>query len=93
MDISSIDIAPIGRIAAFDSDGLTYGDLFSFVEENKLYRVIDIIGDNTVMYVAHGDEIEKDGEWCRDYTKTAHFQNYNSNKHIVNYGNIKFGHN
>lgn len=93
MDISSIDIAPIGRIAAFDSDGLTYGDLFSFVEENKLYRVIDIIGDNAVMYVAHGDENEKDGEWFRDYTKTAYFQNYNSNKHIVNYGNIKFGHN
>lgn len=89
MDISSIDIAPIGRIAAFNSDGLTYGDLFSFVEENKLYRVIDIIGDNAVMYVAHGDEIEKDGEWCRDCTKTAYFQNYNSNKHIVNYGGIK----
>ena len=93
MDISSLDIAPIGRIAAFNGDGLTYGDLFSFVEENKLYRVIDIIGDNAVMYVAHEDAIEKDGEWCRDYTKTAYFQNYNSNKHIVNYGNIKFGHN
>ena len=93
MDISSIDITPIGRIAAFNGDGLTYGDLFSFVEENKLYRVIDIIDDNAVMYVAHEDAIEKDGEWCRDYTKTAYFQNYNSNKHIVNYGNIKFGHN
>ena len=93
MDISSLDIAPIGRIAAFNGDGLTYGGLFSFVEENKLYRVIDIIGDNAVMYVAHEDAIEKDGEWCRDYTKTAYFQNYNSNKHIVNYGNIKFGHN
>lgn len=89
MDISSIDITPTGRIAAFDGDGLTYGDLFSFVEENKLYRVIDIIGGNTVMYVAYGDAIEKDGEWCRDYTKIAYFQNYNNNKHIVNYGGIR----
>lgn len=89
MDISSIDITPIGRIAAFNSDGLTYGDLFSFVEENKLYRVIDIIGDNTVMCVAYGDAIEKNGEWCRDYAKTAYFQNYNNNKHIVNYGGTR----
>lgn len=89
MDISSIGVTPIGRIAAFNSDGLTYGDLFSFVEENRLYRVIDIIGDNTVMYVAHGDAIEKNGEWCRDYAKTAYFQNYNNNKRIVNYGDVR----
>lgn len=56
MDISSIDITPIGRIAAFNSDGLTCGDLFSFVGESKLYRVVDIIGDDTIVY-AVGDGV------------------------------------
>ena len=28
--------------------------------------------DITVMYVAHGDEVEKNGEWCRDLHKDAH---------------------
>lgn len=84
-----MDIKSISRIVSFDGDDLTYGDVFSFIDDNKLYRVINFINGNAIVYVEFGDAVEKDGEWRRDYSKTAYFKAYNSDQHVVNYGGIK----
>lgn len=83
-----MEIKPVSRTVSFNGDGLTYGDVFSFIGDNKLYRVIDFI-DGGIIYVELGDAIEKDGEWRRDYTKTAYFKAYNNDQYVVNYGGIK----
>lgn len=88
-EVATMGIKSISRIVSFNGDGLTYGDAFSFIDDNKLYRVIDFINDTAIAYVEFGDAIEKDGEWCRDYSKIAYFKAYDNDQHVVNYGGIK----
>ena len=78
-----------GKLAQFDTNSVTPGDVFCFIQEEELYRVIRVFDGNTIECVDFKDAIKKDGEWCRDYTKTAYFYTCNSNRTIINYGNVK----